>query len=238
MRKIFAFLLILTTSLSASANPEQIIKAKLNQMMPELAIDNIQKTPVQNLYAVSSGGQLLYVSQDAKYIIQGDMYDVQNTQKPVNISDTVRSIGVKKIIDGVDPATMIIYPAKNEKTKITVFTDIDCGYCRKLHQEVPALNEAGVTVRYLAFPRTQKGTPSYNKAIHVWSAADRNTAYNEAINGKDPAAVNGKNPVDEHHKIAELVGVNVTPVIILNNGLMIPGYLPAKDLIKAALENK
>lgn len=237
MQKLITVFLLLTLSLSAAANPEQIIKAKLNQMMPELLIDSVEKTPVTNLYMVASGAQVLYVSQDAKFIIQGDMYNIQDSAKPVNMSDSVRKTAIKKIIDGVDPNTMIIYPAKDEKSVITVFTDIDCAYCRKLHQEVKDLNAGGITLRYLAFPRTPKGTPSYTKAIYVWCAQDRNTAYNEAIAGKEPAIANCKNPVDDHHKIAELVGVNVTPVIVLKNGQMIPGYLPADKLIKVAMEN-
>lgn len=237
MSKILTSFLLTALSVTAFAGPEENIKTKLNTMMPEMTIDSIQKTPVNNLYMVASGAQVLYVSADAKYIIQGDMYDVQNTAKPVNVSDNVRQVATKAIIDKVDPATMIIYPANPQKTMITVFTDIDCTYCRALHKEIKDLNAAGVTVRYLAFPRTAKGTPSYNKAIYVWCAEDRNTAYTQAANGKDPAVANCKHPVDEHHQIAEQVGVNVTPVIIMQNGKMIPGYLPAPQLIKVAMEN-
>jgi thiol:disulfide interchange protein DsbC len=237
MYKILSACLLVILSLTASANPEQIIKAKLNQMMPELSVDSIQKSPVNNLYLVTSGAQVLYMTADAKYLIQGDMYDVQNTAKPVNLSDSVREVHTKEILSKVDPATMIIYPAKPEKTVITVFTDIDCTYCRALHKEVKELNAAGITVRYLAFPRTPKGTASYNKAIHVWCASDRNAALDLAKTGKEPAVANCKHPVDAHHQVAKALGVNVTPVIIMQNGTMIPGYLPAKDLIKVAMEN-
>lgn len=238
MKKFLSVLLLTVFSISALANPEQIIKAKLNQMMPEMKIDKVEKTQVANLYAVTTGAQILYVTQDAKYLIQGDLYDIQDMAKPINLTDSARQVGTKKIIDAVDATTMIIYPANPEKSFITVFTDIDCGYCRKLHQEVPALNAAGITVRYIAFPRTPKGTPSYNKAIYAWCAKDRNAALTEAKKGKEPAVANCKHPVDEHHKIAQAVGVNVTPVIILKDGQMIPGYLPAQELIKAALEAK
>lgn len=239
MHKLVSAFLLVALSLSAAAGPEQNIKSKLNTMMPELPIDNVEKSPVSNIYMVSSGAQVLYVTADAKYVIQGDMYDVQNTDKPVNISDNVRQIASKQIIDKVDPSTMIIYEAKPQKTYMTVFTDIDCGYCRALHKEVKELNAAGITVRYMAFPRTAKGTPSYNKAINVWNADDRKAAYEDAIAGKDPVVKAGENnPVDEHHKIAEALGVNVTPVLIMENGKTIPGYLPAKQLIKTALENK
>lgn len=237
MYKFLATCLFLMLSLSASANPEQIIKAKLNQMMPELTIDSVQKTPVPNLYLVSSGAQILYMTADAKYLIQGDMFDLQNTAKPVNLSDSIREVHTRDILSKVDPATLIIYPAKPEKTQITVFTDIDCTYCRALHKEIKELNAAGVSVRYLAFPRTPKGTPSYNKAIYTWCAADRNAAMDLAKSGKDPIVANCKHPVDAHHEVAKALGVNVTPVIILQNGKTIPGYLPAKDLIKLAMEN-
>lgn len=237
MHKVLSAVLFSVLALTAMANPEHIIKAKLNQMMPQLPIDSVSKTPVNNLYQVTSGANVLYVSNDAKIIIQGDMYDVQNAQQPVNLSDSIRQVATKGIIDKVDPSTMIIFPASPEKTKITVFTDIDCTYCRALHKEIKDLNAAGITVRYLAFPRTPKGTPSYNKAIYVWCAQDRATAYTQAINGKDPAVANCKHPVDDQHAIAESLGINVTPVIIMSNGKMIPGYLPAPQLIKTAMDN-
>lgn len=237
MSKILSAFVLMAASVCAYAGAEQNITSKLNTMMPEFTIDNIEKTPVNNLYMVTSGAQVLYVSNDAKIVIQGDMYDVQNSKQPVNLSDNVRQVAVKNIMDKVDPSTMIIYPAKNEKTKITVFTDIDCTYCRALQKEVKELNEAGITVRYMAFPRTPKGTPSYNKAVYVWNAKDRNQAYTDAIGGKDPAVATGNTIVDDHHKVAEAIGVNVTPVIVMQNGKTIPGYLPAKQLIKVALEN-
>jgi thiol:disulfide interchange protein DsbC len=237
MKKILPVLLLSALSCSLFAGPEDAIKSKLNKMMPELAIDKIQSTPIPSLYLVQSGAQVLYVTADANTLIQGDMYDIHNSDKAVNLSDNVRQLGTKEILSKVDPATMIIYQAKPEKTSITVFTDIDCGYCRALHKEVKELNAAGVTVRYLAFPRSPKGTPSYNKAVYVWCAKDRNAALTEAKSGKEPAVASCNNPVDQHHEIAKAIGVNVTPVIILKNGQMIPGYVPAKELIKLAMEN-
>lgn len=237
MRIIFSLLLSLTLTATAFAQAadqktDEQIRAQLKTVIPDMPIDNISETPVPGIYMITTGPQVIYISADGKYLIQGDMYDIRTAQ-PVNLTEVSKESAVKKTIDAVNTDTMIIYPAKEQQTYITVLTDPDCTYCRALHKEVPQLNDAGITVRYIAFPRTPKGTPSYNKSIYIWCADDRNQAFTDAINDNPPASNNCKHPVDEHRQIVDALGVSVTPVIIFENGRQIPGYLPADKLIEA-----
>lgn len=234
LRKL-SILVLSLFALAATANTaEANIRSKLKTLMPELPIDSISPTPVQGLYQIKSDANIIYITDDGKYIIQGDMYDVQKEENVVNLTEVNRQEGIKKLLDEIDTSTLITYPAKNETTYITVVTDIDCTYCRALHKEVTALNQAGITVRYLAFPRTPKGTSSYDKAISVWCADDRNAAYSSAIAGNEPEKKTcTTHPVDAHRLFVEKIGGNVTPIIILRNGRMIPGYLPSDKLIEA-----
>lgn len=127
---------------------------------------------------------------------------------------------------------MIIFPAKNAKHTITIFTDIDCGYCRKLHSEVSRYTDAGITVRYLFFPRSGPNTESYFKAVSVWCADDRNQALTDAKLNNKVINKTCENPIDKHMQLAQAFGVNGTPAIIADDGTMVPGFVPAKELVK------
>jgi thiol:disulfide interchange protein DsbC len=229
---VFLCSALLATAAFADAQAEQNVRQQMGILMPGITIDSVQETPVPGLYQVASGTNVIYMTEDGNHIIQGDLYSVENGELS-NVTDVQRQTATKKIIDAVDPETMIIYPAENEKTYVTIITDIDCTYCRALHKEVPQLNAAGITVRYMAFPRTPPGTESYQKMISVWCNPDRNWALSDAKKGNTPTKLNCKHPIDDHVKIVRELGVNVTPVIIMKNGRMVPGYLPAQQLIEA-----
>jgi len=127
---------------------------------------------------------------------------------------------------------MIVFGPDAPKRYITVFTDIDCSYCRKLHNEVAELNEAGIQVRYLAFPRAGIGSKSHKKYESVWCNDDQQTALTSAKSGASVPSANCTNPVAETYKLGQEVGVRGTPTIIFDDGTVAPGYVPAKDLIK------
>lgn len=233
--KILSFILLLVTLIAcADSTAEELVISKTKALMPELQIDEVLPSEIPGLYAITSGGSVVYMSGDGKYLIQGDMYDIQNNKDIVNLTAETRKTGIKHLIDNLKPADLIIYQAPHEKTYITVFTDIDCGYCRELQKEVSALNEAGITVRYAAFPRSEKGTKSYDKAISVWCAKDRKLAYASAMSGADPdPLVCATQPVDAQKAMGEALGISGTPAIIFKNGRLTPGYLPAKQMIEA-----
>lgn len=130
---------------------------------------------------------------------------------------------------------MVVFAPKNPKTHITVFTDTDCGYCQKLHSEVPQLNRLGVEVRYVAFPRQGMGSHGANTLTSVWCAKDRQDAMNKAKAREDLAAASCETPIAKQYELGQMIGVQGTPAIILANGQMIPGYQPAAQLAEVAL---
>jgi len=135
-------------------------------------------------------------------------------------------------LEKVGLENMIVFKPKIQKHFIYVFTDIDCGYCRKLHSQVEDYLREGIEVRYLFFPRAGKDSDSYHKAVTVWCAKDRNAALTRAKNGESFTQKTCKNPVDEHMALAQAMGANGTPMIVTDKGVIIPGYVPAKELVK------
>ena len=125
---------------------------------------------------------------------------------------------------------MIVFAPKVVKHTVTVFTDIDCPYCRRLHKEVPAMNELGIKVRYLAFPRAGVHSPSFKEAVSVWCAKNPAQALTDAKAGKKVPEVTCDNPVLQHMALGEQVGVTGTPAMVLEDGRMLPGYIPATRL--------
>lgn len=236
MKKPFTGILlaVLTTAsigLSvAESGTNSAIETALKRVLPGSAVSQIQPSPVKGMSEVLIGSKLFYVTDDGKYLIQGSIIDL-NTR--TDISEERRK-GVRlDVIDGISEDNMIIFPAENEKHKVTVFTDIDCGYCRKLHNEVAQINKKGITVRYLMYPRSGVNTPSYDKAVSVWCSADRNVALTRSKQGDAVPDKKCSNPVKDHMDLGSLLGVRGTPAIVLDDGEMVPGYLPANKLAQA-----
>ena len=158
---------------------------------------------------------------------QGTILDIKNRE---NLTEPRKTKARMAAIDAVGVDNMIVFAPENPKHSITVFTDIDCGYCRKLHREIDQYNEAGIGVRYLFYPRAGVGSPSFKKAISVWCADDKRQALTDAKNGKDPAPKECENPVADHFKLGGLLGVSGTPAVVLDDGQMVPGYVPAERM--------
>jgi thiol:disulfide interchange protein DsbC len=136
----------------------------------------------------------------------------------------------RKAIEGVGEENMIVFSPQDPKHTVTVFTDIDCGYCRKLHREIDSYENAGIKVRYLLFPRSGVDSPSYDKAVSVWCSEDRAKALTEAKQGKAVDKKECDNPVREDIELGHSLGVTGTPTIVLENGRVVPGYVPAASL--------
>jgi thiol:disulfide interchange protein DsbC len=217
--------------LSASSAPvgadEAAVRASLGQLLPDVPIDSVTAAPMTGLFEVVIGSRLLYVSADGRYLLQGNLIDAQTRE---NLTDTrtnqIRGAAMAKAKE----ADMVIFSPQDPKHTITVFTDIDCGYCRKLHAEIEDFMEEGIRVRYLFYPRAGVGSPSFQKAVSVWCADDRNAALTAAKSGKDPAPKTCENPLAEQMALGEEMGVTGTPAIILEDGQMLPGYIPAKRM--------
>ena len=173
---------------------------------------------------------------DGKYLMSGDIYALgTSAERPVvNLSETRRAASRRRIMDAVPLEEMVIFsPAEEARTYVSVFTDVDCGYCRKLHQEMQAINALGIEVRYLAYPRQGLGTPTYDKIVSAWCAADPNRAITALKSGKSIPSHSCDNPVARQFELGQQVGVTGTPAIITADGRLLPGYMPADELAKA-----
>lgn len=205
------------------ATDEAAIRKSLGQINP----DSIETTPVAGIYEVSIGTHIVYMSADGRYMFQGELIDVPKRE---SLTEPRRRKAVKALIDSVSEDDMIIFEPKKTKHTITVFTDIDCGYCRKLHNEMQEFLDAGIRVRYMFFPRAGVGSNSYKKAVAVWCADDRKAALTAAKNNKPIEMKTCDNPLAEHMELVDKLGARGTPFIVLENGQTQPGYVPARQM--------
>lgn len=227
--------LVLGSSLALAADPDQAIRESLKRLDANLPIEAVAESPMPGVYQVQlQGGRQLYTSADGQFLLQGYLFQVKDGSV-VNLTEAAESRGIAKLIDAIPASEMVVFAPKTPKTHITVFTDTDCGYCQKLHAEVPELNRLGVEVRYVAFPRQGLGSPAAKELESVWCAKDPKEAMNLAKARKGVPSATCANPVAKQFALGQMIGVNGTPAIVLANGQMIPGYQPAPQLAKAAL---
>lgn len=237
MKKIItcAALSLLGLTLPVANADENAIRQAFAKSMPEVKIDSVKASEVSGLYEVMVGSTLLYASEDGKYLLQGRLIDIQTrTDLTEQKLATTRLSALEKIGQN----KMIVFKPKIKKYTVSIFTDIDCGYCRKLHSEIDQYLAEGITIQYLFFPRAGKGSESYDKAVSVWCADDRNAALTAAKKDQKIAPKTCANPVDEHMQLGEDFGVKGTPMIVTDKGNIYPGYLPAKQLVEALESEK
>lgn len=203
------------------------VRERLGKLFPGAKLDKIQESPVAGLYEVVVGPKVVYISADGRYLVQAEIIDLE-TQK--NLTEPRQNLAQREAIDAVGEENMLIFGGDDLKHTMTVFTDIDCGYCRKLHGEMDAYNNAGIRVRYLFFPRAGRGSDSYKKAVSSWCSEDRKEAFTQAKAGADIPETSCENPVDEHMALGQLLNVRGTPALILEDGQLLPGYIPAARL--------
>ncbi|MBI3187313.1 MAG: DsbC family protein [Gammaproteobacteria bacterium] len=232
MMKLFMKLVLsvaLLLSGSAFAGEAEDLKALKDALVAQLpAAKNavIKPTPVAGLYEVSDGGQVMYMTKDPRYMINGDLFDLK-TRK--NLTETARGGERTRELNKLGESNMLVYKPKGEtKHTITVFTDIYCPYCRKMHAEMDGYLAAGIKVRYLFLPF--KGEKSFEDSVSVWCAKDRNKAMDKAKAGETIEAKTCVNPIAQQQAVGMKLGINGTPAIILEDGELLPGYVPADKL--------
>jgi thiol:disulfide interchange protein DsbC len=183
------------------------------------------------------GPSIIYVSGDGRYIVKGDIFDLSTLD---NITGARRAAARVDAFASLGYDDMIEFAPKNGEVKRTlyVYTDIDCGYCRKMHQEVGLLNDAGIAVRYLAYPRSGIGGESYKKAVSVWCAADRPQALTASKAGQKIENAECPNPVTKFYHMGEAMGVRGTPAVYSDDGESLGGYVPAPELIRLLLSTE
>ena len=215
MKKGLLMFTLLAATLSGAAHADN---AAIKQSLAKLGVQNtdIQPSPVAGMSTVLTDSGVLYVTDDGKHVIQGPMYDVGGAQ-PVNVTNALL-VGKLNALE----KEMIIYKAPQEKHVITVFTDITCGYCHKLHEEMSDYNALGITVRYLAFPRQGLQSQTEQDMKAIWCGK-----------GIQPASC--QVDISKHYTLGVQFGVNGTPAMVLSNGYVLPGYQGPKEL-KAFLD--
>ena len=204
---------------------------KLSAVRPDLSFKMLGKSSMPGVYEVQiESGPVLFVSADGSHFIDGSLYQITPTQF-IDVREVRMSALRRQIFSTMDKDDFIVFKAAGEtKAIINVFTDIDCGYCRKLHKEVPALNQMGVEVRYLAYPRAGVDSQSYNKIATAWCADDPNLSLTNFKNGRESKiSVCDDNPVAEQYALGSSIGVNATPATVLMDGTLLLGYRTADD---------
>ncbi len=235
MNKRVAVICLILSSLAffnisvAESGTQEAIKKSLSRVLPNVELDAVNPSPMEGVSEVIIGPRVLYVTNDGKYLLQGSLIDLKTRE---DVSATRRNGLRLEAVNNVGEENMIIFPAKDPRHTITVFTDIDCGYCRKLHNEIGRFNDKGITVRYLMYPRSGPNTPSYDKAVAVWCEKDRQDALTRSKAGEILPKGSCKNPVTEHFELGQLLEVRGTPALILDDGTLVPGYVPAGKLAK------
>ncbi len=225
------------------AEASSSIEKELKTLDSNILIEGIEKTSWDNVYLVKlKGGNLIYASKDGKHLFRGDMLQIGDGQV-TNLTETIRNKSTAAELKNLNPKDLIVFPAKG-KTKgiVYAFTDVDCGYCRKLHQEVPAMNDLGIEIRYLAFPRGGQQSPAYAKMVEAWCSGDRKQSMSELKSGQETVSKKASDEEKKKSQCAKLVedqyqlglklGVSGTPAMFLENGQAIPGYRPAADLAR------
>lgn len=218
----------------SKAEKTQIAK-KFASVRPELIVSDIEKTDIDGMYLLNfSGKGSVYYVPKGDYFFTGDLLKISG-KRFVNVKEKRLEEPRKAAIAAIDEKEMIIYPATGKKkTSITVFTDVDCGYCRKLHKEMAKINDLGIEVRYLAYPRAGINSPSYNKVVSAWCSDNKQDALTKLKNGQPVYTAACKdNPVAQHFILGSRLGVTGTPAIIMESGELLPGYLPADKLAEA-----
>ena len=232
MRPIGMTLLVgLFTSIGplyAGEVPPSVVEA-VSKIIPGAVPESIVPSPIPNLYEVVFGPHVIYVTGDGKYMVRGDVVDIRTK---LNLTEAKRNAARAAAIEKLGEDTMIVFaPEKTEHT-ITVFTDVDCTYCAKLHRQMAMYNKHGIEVRYLAFPRAGIPSQNYDRMVSVWCAEDTKEAITKAKLYREVVAKRCANPVKVHYNMGKLVGVNGTPTLIFEDGQMFPGYVPPDRLIQ------
>ncbi len=197
-------------------DPRAEIAHRLN-----VSIDAV-KLSAAGLYEVMQSGEVVYVTTDARFAISGQLYDLEHHTNLTRLS----------VISGIKDEDTIIFAPKTPRYTVTVFTDVDCQYCRKLHAQIAEYNRRGIRVRYVFYPRSGPGTDSWRKAEAVWCSADRADALTRAkLGAAMPRSQPCKTHVTQSYEAGNALGMQGTPGIFSERGEYISGYLSPEDLL-------
>ena len=228
-------IVVATVLLSAPYGPAQAvgdvppaISARLEVLAPGMEPDYVTETALAGMYEVRFGPIIVYLSDDGRYMLRGDLIDLDAGR---NVTEAARESARAEVVGGLGEASMIVFAPDKVKHTVTVFTDVDCGYCARMHSQMADYNRLGIGIRYAAFPRAGIGSPTYEKMVSVWCAQDQHTAMTDAKAGIAVEPARCDNPVERHYGAGKAIGVNGTPAIVLQSGKLIPGYVAPQELL-------
>jgi len=231
--KLLMFIFILVFS-SGIKSDELLISSKINAVLPDgMSVQSIKESQIENLFIVDIGDlQPIYASKNGEFFFYGELYAVNGNTLQNTTKDEI-NLKRKSILDEVlSKDDFISFKSENEKYKVTIFTDVDCGYCRKFHNEIKDFNDLGITVNYVAFPRSGLDSISYNKIVTAWCSEDPKSTLTKMNQGKDvQMSLCQDHPVETHFLLGQKIGITGTPAIIKSNGELLPGYLPPEELL-------
>lgn len=231
--KVFNFIFILISFSVFVFSDKELISAKLENILPaDAVIESIEPSVFDGIYKVYYGDlQPIYVSQDGNFFIYGDMYQI-NSDRIINITNEETKSRRVDLLSSIPLNELIIFKSKNEISAITVFTDVDCGYCRKLHSQISEYNKVGITVKYAAFPRSGIGTQTFTRMVGAWCADDPKKVITDLKNDKKlNLDFCDDQPIAKHYVIGQKLGISGTPAIITPDGELIPGYVSPEELL-------
>jgi thiol:disulfide interchange protein DsbC len=208
------------------------VEERIRMLAPQAESIAISETPIEGLLMVQIGGDIVYATADAKYMVQGRLLDMHTLE---DLTEGAKAEVRRDLLAAADMSGQITFAPEDAKYDLTVFTDIDCGYCRKLHAQMDEYNQQGIAIHYMAFPRAGVGSHSYDKAVSVWCAGDQRNALTQAKLGAEPDPAQCDNPIDEQYQLGRELGVTGTPSLLTPEGQMIPGYVPP-DKLRARLD--
>jgi thiol:disulfide interchange protein DsbC len=204
------------------------VRLKLDAMFEGIGPGNISESAVDGWFTVHKGSIVAYVSEDGRYLLQGDMIDLDHQ---VNLSEETRNESRREVMSSVVDAQAIMFSPDEVKYKITIFTDVDCTYCRKLHSQIDEYMAQGIEIRYMLYPRNGPASSSWNTSEDVWCARDRNSALTAAkLDRKFETQKCDASIISKHYTLGQDVGLTGTPAIVFDDGTLVSGYLPPEAL--------
>jgi len=225
LRRLVLSLVVIAPISQAQNYPE--VSQAIQELIPNAKQVAIAETPVSGILEVQVDSDIIYLSADGNYLLQGRLFDLESR---VDLTDKARSSVRRELLGSISPAEQITFSPADPKHSVIIFTDVDCGYCRKLHEQMDEYNDLGIAVHYMMYPRAGIGSPSYDKAVSVWCSADQKAAMTDAKAGSEPARRQCENPVASQYELGQKIGMSGTPAIVTANGTLIPGYVPPEAL--------
>ena len=228
------FAVVPASAQSTDPDPELTqVRQKVNGMFQAISPEDVNPSPIDGWYTIHRGSVIAYISADGRYLLQGDMIDLDRS---VNLSDVIRNDSRRELMANIGDEDVIAFSPAEVKYSISVFTDVDCTYCRRLHNQIDEYLAYGIEIRYLMYPRNGPSSPAWATAEDVWCSNDRNGALTAAKADRKFASTNcDSSMIDNHYSLGQEVGLTGTPAIVFDDGTLISGYLPP-DQLKARLD--